>query len=250
MHRLHIVMALGAFFATSLLASPYAAVAQGPVDVAAEDSRTFGTASSVVYNIHYSAFTGVAGTDNNAVEVAFGSRRCTGSCNLLAPVFLPAGALITRIELVACDSLNTQDVTARLTRTTGIESSLFIATVSTGLVPGPGCNFFPADLATPETVDNFNNNYNIAVALTGTPTARFQAVRLYYTLQVSPAPGTATFQDVPTSHPFFRFIEALAAAGITGGCSVSPPLYCPDNAVTRGQMAVFIGRALGLHWAP
>jgi hypothetical protein len=56
---------------------------------------------------------------------------------------------------------------------------------------------------------------------------------------VSPAPAVASFRDVPTSHPFFRFIEALKASGIAGDCQLSPPLYCPDQAVTRGQMAVF-----------
>jgi hypothetical protein len=66
-------------------------------------------------------------------------------------------------------------------------------------------------------------------------------------LRVSPAPGTATFpNDVPTSHPYFRFIEALAAAGITGGCG--PGSYCPNSPITRGEMAVFLAAALGLHW--
>jgi len=65
-------------------------------------------------------------------------------------------------------------------------------------------------------------------------------------LPVSPAPATATFNDVPTTDPGFRWIEAFAAAGITSGCSVSPPLYCPDNTVTRRQMAVFVAKALGL----
>ena len=63
---------------------------------------------------------------------------------------------------------------------------------------------------------------------------------------VSPAPATATFNDVPTNHPFFQFIEALSASGITGGCNSAPPLYCPDSFVTRGQMAVFLAKALGL----
>jgi hypothetical protein len=42
-------------------------------------------------------------------------------------------------------------------------------------------------------------------------------------------------------------IEAIAEAGITQGCN--PPVndrYCPDRTVTRGQMAVFISRALTL----
>jgi hypothetical protein len=65
---------------------------------------------------------------------------------------------------------------------------------------------------------------------------------------VSAPPVTPSFNDVPTNHPFFPFIEALVAAGITGGCSASPPLYCPDGVVTRKQMAAFISRALGLHF--
>jgi S-layer homology domain len=63
---------------------------------------------------------------------------------------------------------------------------------------------------------------------------------------VSPVPGSASFNDVPTGHPFFKFIEALHASGITGGCQAAPPLYCPDNPVTRGQLAVFLAKALGL----
>jgi hypothetical protein len=67
---------------------------------------------------------------------------------------------------------------------------------------------------------------------------------------VSPAPATERFNDVPTTDPFFQFVEALSMAEVTGGCSTIPPLYCPDAAVRRGQMAVFRSRALGLHWAP
>jgi hypothetical protein len=65
-------------------------------------------------------------------------------------------------------------------------------------------------------------------------------------LPVSPAPASATFNDVPTNHPFFQFVEALSASGITAGCQAAPPLYCPDSPVTRGQMAVFLAKALGL----
>jgi hypothetical protein len=42
-------------------------------------------------------------------------------------------------------------------------------------------------------------------------------------------------------------IEAIAVEGITKGCN--PPIndrYCPDDEVTRGQMAAFLARALGL----
>ena len=55
---------------------------------------------------------------------------------------------------------------------------------------------------------------------------------------------TATFADVPLTHWAWRHIEALSAAGITGGCGVSPRTYCPASAVTRDQMAVFLLKAL------
>ena len=77
-------------------------------------------------------------------------------------------------------------------------------------------------------------------------TETFGAVRIYYQLQVSPAPVIATFNDVPTSDPAFRFIEALVASGITAGCGGGN--YCPDAPVTRRQVAVFLAKALGLHW--
>ena len=80
------------------------------------------------------------------------------------------------------------------------------------------------------------------------PQLALGSVIVGYRLQVSPPPATASFNDVPTSHPYFQFIEALKASGITGGCQASPPLYCPDKPVTRGQMAVFLAKALGLHW--
>jgi hypothetical protein len=56
-----------------------------------------------------------------------------------------------------------------------------------------------------------------------------------------------TFDDVPDTHPFFDWIEALVDAGITAGCSTNPPLFCPGAGVTRGAMAVFILR--GIHGA-
>ena len=41
-------------------------------------------------------------------------------------------------------------------------------------------------------------------------------------------------------------IAAVAAAGITLGCSDDGTLFCPDAAVTRAQMATFLTRALRL----
>jgi len=51
------------------------------------------------------------------------------------------------------------------------------------------------------------------------------------------------FEDVPDDHLFGSEIEWLADMDITRGCN--PPandMFCPDNFVTRGQMAAFLYR--------
>ena len=50
-----------------------------------------------------------------------------------------------------------------------------------------------------------------------------------------------SFPDVPTSNPFYRFIENLFHNGVTGGCAGGN--YCPTTSVTRAQMAVFLMKA-------
>ncbi len=55
------------------------------------------------------------------------------------------------------------------------------------------------------------------------------------------------FVDVPDGYVFEADIAWLSDQGITRGCN--PPAndrYCPEQAVTRGQMAAFLVRALGL----
>lgn len=76
--------------------------------------------------------------------------------------------------------------------------------------------------------------------------SKFNAVQVGYHRMVTPAPGSATFGDVPPSDPGFQFIEALVASGITAGCGGGN--YCPDNPLTRRQMAVFLAKGFGLHW--
>jgi hypothetical protein len=66
---------------------------------------------------------------------------------------------------------------------------------------------------------------------------------------VTAPPPTPTFSDVPATHIFRKWIEALAVSGITGGCDAGPPArYCPAEPITRGQMAVFVAQALGLYY--
>ncbi len=63
-----------------------------------------------------------------------------------------------------------------------------------------------------------------------------------------PPACTGVFDDVPCTPGvgFSDWIEELADRGITGGCSVTPPLYCPTNPNNRGQMAAFLTKMFGL----
>jgi S-layer homology domain len=51
------------------------------------------------------------------------------------------------------------------------------------------------------------------------------------------------FSDVPTGSTYHTSISRLVGAGLTGGCGGGK--YCPNDPVTRGQMAAFLNRGLG-----
>lgn len=169
-------------------------------------------------------------------------------------VHIPSGAMLQRLELEACDLSLTAGIQFGMFRggVPGLTAFNIINTATTGIAPAPGCAIYAATPAAPTTIDNRNYNYWIFFDWSGTgfsTLTRINSFRVYYRLQVSPAPATATFpNDVPTSHPFFRFVEAMARSGLTGGCSAGS--FCPDSPVTRGQMSVFLASALGLHFSP
>ena len=63
-------------------------------------------------------------------------------------------------------------------------------------------------------------------------------------------PDTADFADVDTDNIHAANIAAIHKAGITTGCATRPQLrYCPNQPVTRAQMATFLTRALKLDTA-
>ena len=163
-------------------------------------------------------------------------------------VHLPTGAQVLGARLNYFDNIAGEPSVALVqNNATGTQN------VVLNLTPGPfvgGNATFVANLGTPHTVANVGGGYAVVAVLnrTGAATTHgIYGVEIMYRLQVSTAPATATFpNDVPIAHPFFRFVEALAAAGISGGCA--PGSFCPDQPVTRGQLAVFLSTALGLHF--
>jgi len=167
-----------------------------------------------------------------------------------AQVNLPTGARVVQVafEVFQNDAGSTMAGGFFVCSGSPAGSDCALAGVA-GVGGTPGWTYFSIS-GLSVTVDNFNKSYYVEInnGASASSAQQFRRAIVYYKLQVSPAPVTASFGDVPTGHPFFPFIEALKASGITGGCQTSPPLYCPDTPVTRGQMAVFLSKALGLYW--
>src|SRR5947207_8745411 len=61
-----------------------------------------------------------------------------------------------------------------------------------------------------------------------------------------PTPATQHFTDVPPANQYYNFVDRMWVLGITNGCVASPPQYCPASNLTRGELAVFLVRALNL----
>jgi len=175
------------------------------------------------------------------------SRSFTG--NLVGMVRMPSGAQITSMELSACDSSAAGTFTATLMECSDPGGAC--NTVATVATSGDGCKFF-SSTATSWTVDNLGYTYVLQVASDDLDAnLSLRNVRIFHKKVISPPPGTPSFNDVPANHAFYQMIEALKASGITSGSAcppANPPSYCPDAAVTRGQMAVFLAKALGIMW--
>ena len=152
---------------------------------------------------------------------------------LVAPVHLPSGSIIDYLEIDFCDSLDPQDIQLFL-EDCGPLGLVCDKVANVNSFGFPGCSAISTSgfhHQVSDTGSSFglralfgavnNGNSLITGAIVG------------YRLQVSPAPVTATFLDVPVGHSQHQFVEALFASGITAGCGSGN--YCPDSAVTRGQ---------------
>ncbi len=61
-----------------------------------------------------------------------------------------------------------------------------------------------------------------------------------------PEPSEPRFEDVGVDEWWAPHVELLAGLEVTIGCATEPALFCPDDAVSRAQMALFLARAFEL----
>ena len=182
-----------------------------------------------------------------AARTTDGARQyCTSDCQLSFSVELPSGARINRIEANIYDADDNGQVRAALLSCDADGTALcknVVPTLASGTPDEPGAAILGQDVDA--LVDNALYSLLVFVELSGNTSATaIKNFRVGWQRQISPAPAVATFTDVPTGHAFFQEIEALAASGVTTGCGAGS--YCPDGFVTRGQLAAFLARALGL----
>jgi hypothetical protein len=134
-------------------------------------------------------------------------------------------------------------------------AEVILKAISTGVEARPGYALLCADLDPPisiRTVGDLNKDGQVGT-LQYWVGARIPAcdvmagpIILNWHRPVSPPPVRGRFSDVGQDHKYFRFIEALAAAGVTAGCGGGR--YCPEEPITRGEVAVFLASALSLYW--
>jgi hypothetical protein len=214
-------------------------------------SETYGTSSLTWMSLTAWDFHPASSNSNYAhTIVGRNGFYCTGpgDCSFEAPLHLPEGAIVSALELTGCDTNANNDLSVTFVGT--LKGGLYQSTPGVASTSGnSGCQTVSAAPFS-WVVNNDTTSYTVEAHFLPVldSTLVLSSVRVGYKLQISPDPATATFTDVPVGHPFHRFVEALVAAGITGGCGGGN--YCPDAPVTRGQMAVFLSAALGLHWAP
>jgi hypothetical protein len=166
----------------------------------------------------------------------------------LAPVQLPSGVKIVDMSIDACDSDATNDVYVALQVCQPPPGVCTTAGTISSFGAG-GCNHFGNVATNDIDISNSDHIYFLlACNNSQSNSTKFRGVEITYKLQLSPAPAFATFSDVPTTHLYFRAIEALAASGLTAGCGGGN--YCPDQNLTRGEMAKLLSNALGLSWGP
>jgi S-layer homology domain len=191
----------------------------------------------------------------NSSDIYFYPSNANDPLVAYAPVQLPTGALITHLGLYFKDSYcacaQENHITVSLLELTGWQaeaSKHSLATFTTENAGEQGYEYATLAYTVNNTVTNGGAQLVVEIAFPfPNGGLMFKAVDIGWTLQMSPAPASATFGDVPPTHPFFSTIEAFARAGITSGCGNGN--FCPNQVVTRQEIAKFFVRALGLSWS-
>ena len=248
--RPYLYMALAGWILWSLAGAAMSEERAGSTELSNADRPNWGTQDRILTHIGFSEFTTYhADTPYAGSEDPYGRYSTSPGIPLMAVAHVPSGALLTYLELDYCDKTNSANVVLSLRDCSYLGNDCNLLASLTSGDGFSGCHFVSTALTHLGYTVNNNVRQLVLEALTiaGDSTTLLTGVYIGYKLQMSPSPATATFGDVPTNHTYFRAIEALAASGVTGSCGNGN--FCPNQYVTRGEMAAFLARALGLHFA-
>jgi cytochrome c peroxidase len=172
--------------------------------------------------------------------------------NVITVSVVDSQSVVTTLEeTITVDTVPPVLTLNPVTTPTSLTSQTISGTVEAGIKPVVAVS--PPVTASPvvitggtiwgSVISNLQQGAN-NITITATDSAgNTTTVQAGITFGVTPPSGA--FDDVLPDHWAYSQVEAVFAAGITGGCSTAPSLFCPDAPVTRGQMAVFIETALG-----
>jgi hypothetical protein len=177
-----------------------------------------------------------------------------GSGRYFAQLTVDPGLVISHITCYFNDDHATDNVRFTWQRyiidlPAGSISSVALDSVSSSGTPGIGFAHLIPQFG-PETMHVLVGSGGILdpvmnyIAVDLTPNVTFMGCNAIWRREVPPGPTQANFSDVPSSHPYFKFVEALVETGLTSGCGGG--LFCVNSPITRGEMAVFLAAALGL----
>ena len=239
-------------------------VATSAVFASSAAAQSYGENDQVL-TIGAAAFRGVQGASRIIGDDGYFSNPTAGAFSYYdAPLPLPEGALVKQI----CEFVNDSDtfnfeyvetyiVGVKLVPGGGAPSKVIVPGTSIISTSDIGYGYYCTDpftwtLKSNVDIDGDDVPDDVVYYLeTYVPYANqnflgFGGARITWDRQVSPPPASPTFGDVPSTDPAWQYVEALVASGITAGCGNGN--YCPDAPLTRRQMAVFLAKALGLHW--
>lgn len=219
-------------------------------------AQTYGTKDQVltIESLEFRPVNPSSAADYAGASNYLGGNGAGGSYS--APLHLPDGALITQMCLYYYDP-----------NSTGTDATIFAMKLpaggqEAGLVAVPGGHVFEYvnigygtvctdpmsfTIRSDADLDGLGSRHLAYFVYAETHAAtKIGGVRITWHRQISPPPLSPTFADVPNGAFGYAGIEALAASGITQGCGNGN--FCPNQTMTRAQMAALLARALGLYW--
>jgi hypothetical protein len=168
-----------------------------------------------------------AATSDPGIQIGNPNGSGAGTVNVLIPQNT-SGAEISESISIAGQSIPVQvDATAQVFADV-LPSAYYFDAANLMYEKGitSGCGTSPLDFCPSETV----TRAEMAIFL----------VRSIFGGDNFPYPATQIFNDVPSTAFGFKWIQELSQLGITTGCGAN--LFCPNDPVTRAQMAIFVIR--------